>query len=282
MKNRRSKQAAKLSRRQFLKSSAAAGAAIACPAIVPSSVLGAGAPSNRITLGCIGLGGQGTGNMKAFNGKPDCEVLAVCDADVKHMERALKTAGLSANSAYTDFREVLVRDDIDAVSIATPDHWHVPMAAASIIAGKDVYVEKPLSHTIAEGRLLVNLARKHGKMIQHGTQIRSTDGTIEAIEYLKSGKLGNIRMVKAIPEYQKVIKENNIPCLEINYETLFKKDTLTRIYRFLEVVEPEKIIIPHRKLNDISRYKQLGNCREIDNKFSNQDNGFLFQEYDLY
>ena len=121
MNNRRSKSLVELSRRDFLKVSAAAGAAIALPAIVPSSVFGTGAPSNRITLGCIGLGGQGTGNMKTFNGKPECEIVAVCDVDVKHLERALKTAGLSANSAYTDFREVLARDDIDAVSIATPE-----------------------------------------------------------------------------------------------------------------------------------------------------------------
>ena len=101
---------------------------------------------------------------------------------------------------------------------------------------------------------------------------------------LDPGKIGKfIKKVKrAIPEYRKIIKDNHVPFLELNYEILFKQETFRSIYRFLEVTEPEQITIPHTKLNNISRYKQLENYNEIDKKFSSQENGILFQEYDFY
>jgi predicted dehydrogenase len=130
-----------VSRREFLKG--AAGMAVALPVIVPASVFGADAPSNRITVGCIGVGGKGSGNMKGFNGNRGSEVVAVCDVDAAHRERACKSVDLDAKSSYRDFRDLLARDDIDAVSIATPDHWHVPTSIAAVRTGKDVYCEKP-------------------------------------------------------------------------------------------------------------------------------------------
>ncbi len=197
MKNRQSKLAATVSRREFLKSSAViAGTAIALPAIVPSSVFGAAAPSNRITMGCIGMGGQGTGNMRSFKGKPDCEVVAVCDADVKHIERALKSAGLDSNAAYTDFRDVLARDDIDAISIATPDHWHALISVAAIRSGKDVFCEKPMTLTIGQGRVVADEAKRYGRVFQTGSQQRSGSEFRFACELVRNGRIGKLHTMR--------------------------------------------------------------------------------------
>ena len=184
----------KLTRRDFVKSTAAVGAVMAMPF---SKVRGA---NDDLCVGVAGIRGRGNGLANEFNDLEGVRIVALCDVDSNVLEQRVKQYKDSNQSVtgYDDYRRMLEDKSIDIIAIATPDHWHVPMAAASIIAGKDVYVEKPMSHTIAEGRLLINLARKHGKMVQHGTQIRSTDGTIEAIEYLKSGKLGKIRMAKAI------------------------------------------------------------------------------------
>lgn len=197
MNGRRSKHVARVSRREFLKGSAVvAGAAIASPAIVPSSVFGTGAPSNRITLGCIGLGGQGTGNMKGFRGKKNCEVVAVCDVDAGHLARALQIAGLNTNSAYTDFREVLARDDIDAVSVATPDHWHMPISVAAVRSGKDVYCEKPLTLTIGGGRVFANEAKRYGRIVQTGSQQRSGNEFRFACELVRNGRIGKLHTMR--------------------------------------------------------------------------------------
>ena len=122
MKSKGRKRTNTLSRREFLKSTAAAGAIFVVPTIVPSSVFGANAPSDRITIGSIGLGRMGTGNMKGFKGKSGSEVVAVCDVDAEHLEKARETVGLDKKSCYNDFRELLARGDIDAVVVATPDH----------------------------------------------------------------------------------------------------------------------------------------------------------------
>jgi predicted dehydrogenase len=156
--------------------------------------------NDDLRVGVAGIRGRGNGLANEFNDLDGVRIVALCDVDSNVLEQRVKQYKDRNQSVtgYGDYRRMLEDKSIDIIAIATPDHWHVPLAAASIIAGKDVYVEKPMSHTIAEGRLLINLARKHGKMVQHGTQIRSTDGTIEAIEYLKTGKLGKIRMAKAI------------------------------------------------------------------------------------
>jgi len=200
MNSGRSEKAMVVTRRQFLKSSAViAGTAIAWPTrlgLVPSSVFGANAPSNRITMGCIGMGGQGTGNMKGFRGKSDCEVVAVCDADAKHLEQARQAAGLDVSSCYNDFREVLARDDIDAVSIATPDHWHVPISVAAVRADKDVFCEKPLTLTIAEGRVLADEVKRYGRVFQTGSQQRSGSEFRFACELVRNGRIGKLHTIK--------------------------------------------------------------------------------------
>jgi predicted dehydrogenase len=166
-------------------------------AIPFSKVRGA---NDDLRVGVAGIRGRGDGLANEFNDLDGVRLVALCDVDNEVLDKRVKQFKDRDQTVagHVDYRRMLEDKSIDIIAIATPDHWHVPMAAASIIAGKDVYVEKPMSHTIAEGRLLINLARKYGKMVQHGTQIRSTDGTIEAIEYLKSGKLGKIRMAKAI------------------------------------------------------------------------------------
>ena len=186
-----------LTRREFLKTSAvAAGAAVVWPTIVPSSVFGADAPSNRITFGCIGVGGKGSGNMKSFKGNPGSEVLAVCDVDAQHRDKARDSAGLSSESSYNDFREVLAREDIDAVSIGTPDHWHVPTSIAAVRAGKDVYCEKPLTLTIAEGRALADEVKRYGRVFQTGSQQRSGSEFRKGCELVVNGRIGKLHTMR--------------------------------------------------------------------------------------
>ncbi|UCC97511.1 MAG: Gfo/Idh/MocA family oxidoreductase [Phycisphaerales bacterium] len=183
-----------LTRRDFVKRSAVTGAALALPF---SKARGA---NQDIRVAVAGIRGRGRGLAGDFNSLPGVRLVAVCDVDANVLEQQVKRFrddNINVRG-YGDHRQMLEDNSIDVLAVATPDHWHVPLAAAAIIAGKDVYVEKPMSHTIAEGRFLVNLARKHGKMVQHGTQARSSEGISEGIEYLRSGKLGKVRMAKAI------------------------------------------------------------------------------------
>ena len=196
VKGKRVKRANSLTRRAFLKSSAGAAGAFFVPTIVSSSVFGAYAPSNRITIGSIGLGGMGTGNMKGFKGKSDSEVVAICDVDANHLAKARETAGLDPKSCYGDFRELLARSDIDAVVVATPDHWHVPVSIAAVRTGKDVYCEKPLTLTIAEGRALANEVRRYGRILQTGSQQRSSDNFRFACELVRNGRIGKVHTVR--------------------------------------------------------------------------------------
>ncbi len=193
----RPRKARSISRREFLKGSSVAATAVAfAPIIVPSSVFGANAPSNHITIGSIGLGGMGTSDMKGFKGNPDAEVVAVCDVDAGHRREACKVAGLDPKSSYNDFRELLVRDDIDAVVVATPDHWHVPISIAAVRAGKDVYCEKPLTLTIAEGRALVDEVRRYRRVLQTGSQQRSSDNFRFACELVRNGRISKVHTVR--------------------------------------------------------------------------------------
>ena len=133
-----------LKRRTFLKTGALAGA----PMILPARLLGSNAPSNTITLGFIGMGGQGTGrNLGTFLYEADCRALAVCDVKTPHATRAKSKVDKQYKNSdctlHRDFREVIARDDLDAIVISTPDHWHVPMSLMALRAGKDVFSEKP-------------------------------------------------------------------------------------------------------------------------------------------
>jgi len=183
-----------LTRRDFVKRSAVAGAALALPF---SKARGA---NDDIRVAVAGVRGRGWALVGDFQGVQGVRVVALCDVDGNVLDQQVKKLKEQSGDVqgYSDHRRMLEDKSIDVLAIATPDHWHVPIAAAAIVAGKHVYVEKPMSHTIAEGRYLVNLARKHGKMVQHGTQSRSSEGITEGIEYLKTGKLGKIRMAKAI------------------------------------------------------------------------------------
>ena len=189
-----------ISRRQFLSRAAGLGAgAIGFPCIVPASALGAGgqvAPSNRIAMGFIGVGGKGRGGMKTFMGRRGVQPVAVCDVYSRARDAARQMAGLPEQAAHNDFQELLARGDIDAVLIATPDHWHVLIAAAAAKAGKHIYCEKPLSNTIAEGRALVETVQRYGVVFQHGSQLRSTRGARLACELVRNGRIGRLHTVR--------------------------------------------------------------------------------------
>jgi predicted dehydrogenase len=163
-----------------------------------NKILGA---NDRIRIGVIGCGGMGWGNIRDFIRFKEVEVASVCDVDDDNSALMLKRieseSGQRAINAGRDFRKVLDQKDIDAVVISTPDHWHALMAVMACQAGKDIYVEKPLALTIGEGRIIVDAARKYNRVVQVGTQQRSAPHFQRAIEYVKSGKLGKIRLVRA-------------------------------------------------------------------------------------
>ncbi len=184
-------------RREFLKM---AGAAWAAPYVITSTALGAGnrAPaSERIRTALIGSGSRGRQIMAGGD-----LVVAVCDVDQKHREAAKatidKAAGNRDCAAYNDFREVLARDDVDAVVVAAPDHWHVPIAIAAVKAGKAVYVEKPLTLTIQEGRILADVVRRYGAILQVGSQQRSPEYEkfTRACELVRNGRIGDLHTVR--------------------------------------------------------------------------------------
>ena len=222
-----------IGRRDFLKrslkGSATAGlATVGLPAIVPSTVFGADGktpPNDRITIACIGWGQMGPNDTMQLINSPEIQVVAVCDVD---RPRALKAKKIiedfySAHSSYThyqgcetsgDFREIIERDDIDAVIVATPDHWHVPIAMAAARAGKDIYCEKPLSLTVTEGRKLVDGVKRYGRVLQVGSQSRSLPTIKHACELVLNGYIGEVHTVKVgLPEtpYHPVQPEMPIP-----------------------------------------------------------------------
>jgi len=217
----------KLNRRQFL--TAAAGTAVGVtglPCILPSRALGkAGStsPSERITMGSIGVGGMGTNNMRAFLAQPDVQVVAVCDVVKASNEyghwykkgwkgpwfgreparnivedyyaQKNRAGSYKGCGAYNDFRELLTRDDIDAVCITTPDHWHAVQAIMAAEAGKDIYCEKPLSLTVAEGRAMAEAVRRYGTVFQTGTQRRSDQRFRFLCELVRNGRIGKLKKI---------------------------------------------------------------------------------------
>jgi predicted dehydrogenase len=194
-----------LSRRQFLRSAAGISVGIAgFPYLVSSSALGANggvAASERITLGCIGLGGQGTGNMQGFLGKNEqVRVVAVCDVDRRNAERAKgivdKKYGHADCRIYGDFRELIARADIDALSLATPDHWHSIPVILGARAGKDMYGEKPLARTIHEAKLMRDTMNKYGRIWQTGSWQRSVANFHHGCELVRNGRIGKVTRVE--------------------------------------------------------------------------------------
>ena len=181
------------SRRDFVKTLAAgtAGVALSTPAASYARILGA---NERIGIGMIGMGRMARGHLNALLDQPDAQVLALCDV----YEPNLRWAASRATEAetYTDFRAVLDRPDVDAVFVATPDHWHALPTVMACDAGKDVYVEKPSSVYIAEGRKMVEAAHRNDRVVQVGTQQRSGEHFQYAVELVRSGQLGPISFVR--------------------------------------------------------------------------------------
>ena len=176
-------------RRSFTKA-LVAGTSLAASA---SRVLGA---NDRIRVGIIGCGGMGTGNWRTFLSQPDVSPVAVCDVYDPFRQRAAELAKEKV-ADYKDFRHLLDRNDIDAVIVATPDHWHALLTVMACRAGKDVYVEKPLSLTVREGRVMVDTARKQKRIVQVGAQQRSGKHYAEAMKLIQEGALGAIHKISA-------------------------------------------------------------------------------------
>lgn len=186
----------KISRRGFLRhSAAAAGLCFGVPMVLPLRLFGADAPSNRIAVACIGVGGQGVYNLRNFLHRDHTQIVAVCDCDKKHLQAGLETAGLDASAGTTDFRTLLDRQDIDAFVVCTPDHWHVPISLAAVVSGKDVYCEKPLTLTIGEGRRLADAVRRYGRVLQNGSQQRSEVRFHQAAEIVRNERIGRLERV---------------------------------------------------------------------------------------
>ena len=190
-------------RRNFMKKCATAAIGIGAPLIVPASVLGSNnipAPGNRITLGFIGVGSHGTGvNLRSFLSHADARVVAVCDVDKNHRIRARDIVnnkyGNKDCAAYSDFRDIIARKDIDAVVISTPDHWHVPISIAAAKAGKDVCCEKP-TLTIHEGRVLVDTINRYGRVFQTSTEDRSVYVYHRMAELVRNGRIGKLHTIR--------------------------------------------------------------------------------------
>ncbi|HPA17320.1 MAG TPA: Gfo/Idh/MocA family oxidoreductase [Verrucomicrobiae bacterium] len=182
-----------LSRRAFLRVSTLAAAST----VLPRRVLGA---NDDIRLGCIGIGGRGSMLCKQFMAVPGVRVVALSDADSATLDKVAQQVEKTANGLqvgrHQDFRQLLDRKDVDAVVIASPNHWHALMTIMACEAGKDVYVEKPVCHNIFEGRRMVDAAKRCNRIVQGGFQNRSDTGLLAAFAWLKEGHLGKLKRVR--------------------------------------------------------------------------------------
>jgi predicted dehydrogenase len=191
-----------ISRRRFVKGALGAGAALGFPAIVPSSVFGDDAPSNRVTTGHIGVGGRGGGLLGEAAGTAGTQVLGVCDCfkdrRENHAANLNKRYGTNVCTPYSDLRVMLARDDIDAVVIGTPDHWHVLAAIMAVRSGKDVYVEKPLGLSMEQDIALRDAVQRYGRIFQYGTQQRSSAHIRFGCELVRNGRIGKLTAVDVV------------------------------------------------------------------------------------
>ena len=195
-----------ISRRKFLKSAAVASSFF----IVPRHVLGGRgyvAPGDKIALGFIGLGRQSAGLQRRFFALPEAQIIAASDVYALKLDTFLKNnnrlyaektgqSSFSGTTGYEDYRELLARNDVDAVVIASPDHWHAAMSVHAAEAGKDIYCEKPLSLTVREGRAMVRAARKNDRVFQTGSMQRSSKEFIQAVQLVRSGAIGEVRKIE--------------------------------------------------------------------------------------
>lgn len=200
----------KLNRREAMKTSMLASAAIAAPLYIPSKVFGA---NDQLVMGIIGSGGRGCDVMRKCI-RHDAKFVAVCDVSEPKIQQGLKSAQINHDGkidVYRDFRQVLERKDIDAVLIGTPEHQHCQQMVAAVQAGKDVYCEKPMSHSIEEGAWAVSEVRKTDRIVQIGMQRRSAPLILEGLKVIQSGVLGDINMVNAQWNWQASGPQNNEP-----------------------------------------------------------------------
>ena len=179
-----------LSRRKLLQRTAQAAIGITAPAIFPRGFLGAASPNERLVTGHVGLGGMGRGHLRSFTENAG----ALCDVDDNHLKRSAGMVGRYV-PLYRDFRELLDQRDLDAVVIATPDHWHAVMMIYACEAGKDVYVQKPLCSTIEEGIKMRQAAQRCNRVVQVGSQGRSTAAAYQACRYVRNGQIGPVKEV---------------------------------------------------------------------------------------
>ncbi|HOW74154.1 MAG TPA: Gfo/Idh/MocA family oxidoreductase [Phycisphaerae bacterium] len=191
------KQTTTLTRRQTLRTAAAV---IAAPTLIPTRLLGADAPSGKIHIGMIGVGWMGGENLNAFLEVKECRVVAIADVDQNHLASAVKSVnakyGDEGCKAYKDFRELIGQNDLQAVCISTPDHWHSIPAIAAAKAKKDIYCEKPLSKTLAEGIAMVQAAQQNHRIWQTGSWQRSGNDFRRAAELVLNGYVGKVRRVE--------------------------------------------------------------------------------------
>src|SRR5262249_27410601 len=196
-----------MNRREFLHDSAALSALLAGLNQIP--VRGAeetkpvkkGDVHDQLRVAVVGVNGRGKEHASGFAGRPDCLVATICDADIAVIGNAMSIAEKKQRKTpkfEQDIRKVLDDKTIDIISIATPNHWHALAAIWAMQAGKDVYVEKPVSHNVSEGRKIVETARKHQRICQTGTQIRSSTGVREAMDFLHDGKLGKVHVSRGL------------------------------------------------------------------------------------
>ncbi len=200
----------KVSRRRLLSHAAIASAAASIPPVIPASALGLQgtvAPSNRIAIGFIGVGSHGVGrNLRGFLAQPDAQAVAVCDVDARRIEQARQLVDrhyaearsrgtYKGCAAHGDFRELIDRNDIDAVMNSTPDHWHVIPSIMAARAGKDVICEKPLTLTVSEGRALCRAIERYGRIFQTSTENRSIASFHRMCELVRNGRIGRLKTI---------------------------------------------------------------------------------------
>lgn len=187
-----------MDRRVFLKGTGKAVTLGAATLALGGKVLGA---NDRVRIAVCGVRGRGHDHIRGFHKVPGVEIVALCDVDENVLNRRLaevEALGVSRPKAFVDIRKLLEDKDVDAVSIATPNHWHSLIAISACQAGKDVYVEKPASHNWWEGRQLVEAVRKYNRICQHGSQARSNPGMIEAIRHVRGGLIGDVYLARAL------------------------------------------------------------------------------------
>ena len=185
-----------INRRDFISKSALGALGLT---LLPSFI-SRGAPSDRLRIAHIGLNGMGNNHLNWFAALPDVDIVALCDVDQDHLNGTLKKLKElkpdSQAKGYEDFRHILDRKDIDAITIATPDHWHAQIATLAFQAGKDVYGEKPLSYCVKEGQMMLKHQQKHNRIFQLGTQIHAGDNYHRVVELIKGGAIGKVHTVR--------------------------------------------------------------------------------------